>query len=619
MSMFSYNGVRFLFPKTAAVRFGTKRDKVGGVDVVGNTTTIALAGVASLESTIPGNSAAVLAEIRHRLAMPRRSLIYAVGGHTIINWQPGDGRPDADLGPRPNKAVVSQVTPGTFFLDVEYTVTTYDCGDKSLTDPVVSLRWTQSESFDKSHVSTIRTAGTLTVRSDLLQCADNFRSLATPPILSDYRRVDARYTLNPTGTELDFEFVDVEQSLLPPYPAIEADGDYGVDCPNSRRDAYIKVTLKGAKGTSRKDLMAVAIRMCFAKLRSEGFSDGIPLVGGTFSEKLFEPSVTVMMRAKLRPLNSGGFASGAKGDSLPGTPGAPAVMPSVGTTPYVTEGRPGIAPPVRKRLIGLVAAAFRDPCSINEMEVELRNARGDSGPNAELTTGASPPTVSIGETNLATGGESNYKDEAPYDTYTITSAWAYETGRRVLPGTGTGVNGGKGAAVTVHGGLMTLEVDWHAQRTGRPPVLPTFQTDDPNFVPLRSSIVPAAPETSADGTMLVYRVAGHYSYGVLDPSIVAVLAPMPPFLSDTLSEASLTAAGYFSDDVLWKMKTGGSNPLVPGGTVLKTDPPAPPPAAPLPPWTGVGEATGGGGGTGPGNIVGGIIDGLLGWSGPPNA
>ncbi|MBP3954966.1 hypothetical protein J8F10_37395 [Gemmata sp. G18] len=625
MSVLTVNGIRFHLLKSASVQFDTKRDSVGGTDVVCNTSTIRARGIASLQSTIPTNSALLLADIRHMLNMPRRSIYYEVNGVPIIQWQPIDGRPDADLGPNPiQPATITEINPGTFFIDVGYKISTYDCGNNALTDPVVSLRWEQSESFDELNYSHISTHGKLVVRGDLLQSADNFRDQVTPPILPDYKRKSAKYTLHPNGTELAFSFDDMEQAYMPPFPALDWNGRFTIECPKPgfRRTGRVELTLTGQKGTSRKDLLNVAMSMCYSKLRSERF-ESVPMAWGSFSEDLKSPSVQVAMQAQLSPV--GGFTAGligaAAGAAIAalGKPPGPAVMPSVGQMPGIQEGRPGLAPPIRKRLTALVAAVFKDPCAAAEVIVtELRSAKGGDQPNREMLadaeTRAAGFELTIGDTTLSTRGATAYTDTAPYETYELTSSYAFDTGVVMMPATGVGPNGKKAKAVTVHGGAMTLEVDWVAMRTGAPPVLPTFESKDPNFVPLRGGVTVSNVELSPDGVMPVHKVAGHYSYGVIDPTIVSLAAPIPPFLSPQLQDVSLSTTRNFSDEILWAGApvNRGQTPFTGDGILTGGGQPQDPlsgGARPAVPGSGLQQDPGSGGLPGLGSGSGGILGG----------
>lgn len=241
--------------------------------------------------------------------------------------------------------------------------------------------------------------------------------------------------------------------------------------------------------------------------------------------------------------------------------------------------RAGLAPPLRSRLTALVASVFRDPCAITTAGLatakespEISAASGAiTGAGAGILAGVvagATATFAIGGTGIgriaATAGRL-FADLAPYDDYRVTSEWVHDTGVRMLPGTGVGSAAKIAKAVTVHGGKMTLEVNWTARRSGSPPVLPTFRSLDQNIIPLKASVLPAQPEPTADGAMLSYRVSGHYIYGVVDPDQASVFAPMPPFLSDLVTAASSTAAASYSDQVLWRsVGSQGSNPFVSG-------------------------------------------------------
>ena len=584
MSYLRYNGLYIHLMKTASLEMDNKRDKVGNQDVVCNTTTIRARGIISQNSgTFPSDSATTLATVRHMLNMPRRELLYQINGVTIISWAPTQtGQTDADHGPNPvAPAAVREVTPGTFFVEVSYKVSTYDCGQQVLNNPVVSLRWTQTESFDENWNSHLETTGTLKVRPDLMKSADSFRDLATPPILDDYRRVSSKYTLSPNGDELDFHFSDVEVDRKAPYPAIKASGRFVVNVqkPGAVRYGQVTMKLEGAKGASRFDLMVVAIARCYSKLQREGVGGrAAPVIWGTFGEDLFEPVVEVSMQAMLAPIG-GGILTGAvrAGARLLGGKVPPAAISSVGFLEGYEPGvlQPGIAPPMRKRLGVLLAAAFRDPCLEEGLKMSAELRSGGANPDIVGTIGNAGASIAIGVTgtNASLATADAYSDFAPYDEYRVSAEWVHDSGDRMLPGTGVGSAPRRAKRVSVHGGKMTLEVNWTASRTGAPPVLPTFLSQDSNLVPLTGAVVPEQVEMSPDGATQVYRVSGHYVYGVLDPGLASVLAPIPPFLAPQQSPASVAATANYSDGVMWRF-TGqaGANPFFSGRATTNENP-----------------------------------------------
>jgi hypothetical protein len=172
----------------------------------------------------------------------------------------------------------------------------------------------------------------------------------------------------------------------------------------------------------------------------------------------------------------------------------------------------------------------------------------------------SPAEIEIG---VLPQGEEVIDDAAPYDTYLVDCTYVWDSGTVQLPGTGVGETPAVAAFVTVHGGQMVMECAWACQRTGQPPVLPAFQSADPNLIPLRGSIVVKQLDVSADANLPVFTVAGSYTYGVVDPALASVTAPVPPFLTGDLAATAALAASAYTDDVLWSfVGATGPNPFV---------------------------------------------------------
>lgn len=686
-----------------------------GTDAILTKYTIRVRGFLALsEDTFPGvgdpvRSAEFLATVKATLETPRRPILYRIGDTTLVETT----GMDAKIGPDPTEASVYQVSTGTFMVECGAIVYTVECDDECDGDlsPVLSLRWSQTESFDQNWYSHLHTEGRLIVRSDLLQSADNFRPLATPPILADYQRMSAKYKLSPDGLELSFNFEDVEVDRLPTFPATKASGEYTVvvEKPGWRRIGQVHIRLEGQKGTSRKQLMNKAIQMGYSKLRTDGFFVGTdpkkpapPVVWGTFKEDLFVPVVDITMTAYMTniikkgfgPAGGGaaanfgaGFAAGfgavilgtfggaaaelgfELGAGMPGAavgpvpPGggaggfaadiaaaaaaavvtpeggvvasgiasdaripAPLVMPSVGLlTEGLAYGRPGIKPPDRKRLAGLLTAMFRDPCAclIAEGDVELRSGpnppsfttnetmlittpNGPTGvgtppgtpvpgglppaptipPNTNNIPGITQPfnipgvlggvavppaSITIGPLSPDTSNQPPVVDNAPYDVWEMETEYKMETGQVLLPATGTGSTPGVGSVVTTHGGWMHLWVTWVAGRTGAPPVLPTFYVGDPNVVPIKGTVVAKDVIESADGNLLVYLISGFFHYGIKDPTKFQLVPGVAPFLSAAVLQGAQSAFHSFTPQIANNAQTGvpgspsGTNPLVVDG------------------------------------------------------
>ncbi len=705
MISYRYNGVFVQLARTTELSFEMMREPYG-VDFINTTYDIRVKGFLSeSEGQFPGVNgqtkitATTLNAIKARLESPRGTFEYRIGDVPIVSVP---FPPDANLGPYPYPCRITEqgVNSGVWMVECGIKVAVIDCADAcAARDPVVSLRWTQTETFDQNWNSNLITDGRVVVRSDLRQNADNFRTQATPPLLNDYIRTVSRYTLDPSGLKLDFHYEDQEVDRLPPFPATKARGTYVVraDFPGFKRVGTVGIHLEGQKGTSRKALLIKAVAMAYSKLQTDQFLQGLdgkpvapPIIWGRFTEDLFEPIIDIEMSAMMSNIAKGGFVRGAPGKNVFGTAalgalpfaipgvagsgpfgagfnlgadlvgggggfnaaaiaaaaaagiagaaggvgagggGAPAargggaeseaaasvslIMPSVGQETFgLASGQPGIAPPDRKRIAGLLTALFRDPCLClepaggatlssstaprsNERNGEMLNTDplsdgggfdGGGGDFAapqfqgELRTNAS--IISVAELSSADPGSGWLADTAPYDDYMIEVTTTMDTGNIQLPGTGVGTDKGISAVVTAHGGMMQMTTVWMASRSGAPPQLPTFESPDPNVVPLWGSVVAKEVTYTPDGAAQTIMVSGYYVHAILDPTKQQVQPPVPAQMDSDFRQAASEGAGFWTNAATWASQGGqgltlatDSQPLVPGGVTPGEQPVTPP-------------------------------------------
>jgi len=589
MSIYVYNNVRLTDCRTLIFKVEEVRDPTN-TDKIRTKYTIRVQGFLAADvSSISQDSGAFLQGVKDALTTPRRACSYTSGSLVV-----SCGNIDANKGPTPLPVTIPNViTNGTFIVEHGFVVELVDCDDTcNPRDPIVSLRWTQSESFDGDQFSTITTRGKLIVRTDLLTSADTYRGLATPPLLADYKRERAEYTLSPDGMELDFAFTDQEYDRLPPYPATTADMKYRVDVTKGgvNRVGSVVVGLTGRKGTSRKDLLTRAISMCYSKLVAEGiFNAGtsnnyVPIITGSFEEDcLGKPAVRASMSCILPPMQTRGFnttgafatgfaaAAAALGITAPAAPLS--IMPSAGVeTAGLGSNKPGIAPPTRSRLAGLLAALFNDPCLCDGTEVELKTGGTYPQPfNTSMSTGAwRPAEVNLSTVPLPPFSEPNYDPvDPPYDWYEIETATTTDLGLVQMPATGAGNSPTATETVQVSGGISQMIVNWVASRQGAPPKLPEFTPSDPNLVGLGGSTVASQAIPNADGTALIYMMAGYYVYSIVDFAKWKMSTTTPPMVTDEIRTGVANTGGGFFSQTAASLATGnnpaaqeGSNPFV---------------------------------------------------------
>lgn len=608
-----YNGVYLDYVKTLEFSVEPWLDEYG-VDEIGSKYTVRVRGIITPPE---GNISPLrLSQVRDRLSEVRKPFIYSINPVEQIRVSSGV---DDKLGPMPLATTVTEATSGTFLVETGMVVHLANCqrscgGRVTAISSIASCRWTQTESFDQNWFSHLSTKGRLVVRSSLLLSADNFRGFATPGLLPDYQRQSATYTLSPDGLTLDFEFEDQEVFRLPPFPASKVTGVFSVNVenPGVNRIGTVALTLEGTKGFSTKSLLDRGFSMAVAKLRADGLQNDVtPIWWGQFDEDLFNNRVSLRVSAKLAPIRARPPAAPDPTAPLP-------VMPSAGWgTQGLAFNQPGIAPPIRSRLAGLLTAAFRDPCACAAAVAPapgapvMGTAEASAAAAALFEATASLPTSGLPHLTNSPGQTGNYttnpaivnpqplapaasitvaplppaqspavvRDAAPYDVYQIRTTTIYDTGKVLLPGTGVGANGAVGKIVTAHGGMMVLETVWVAGRTGKPPQLPAFQSPNSNFVPLVGRVVAKEVTPCADGGNLTYLVSGWYRHAVLDPRKMRLAAPVPPMFGSGVIAGAVLAEAFWSNIPVWTPITSapsGTNPFVSGGVVLGADPTDPP-------------------------------------------
>lgn len=584
-----YNGASVQYCQTLEFKMEQELDP-SGVDALWNKYTIRVRGFVSASQNQFGTQSTTAIELntlKNQLETPRRPMSYSVGATTLVSQT---DVPDAKLGPFPLPATVYQATSGVFMVEAGCVVRQYTC-DANTVQPggIVSLRWGQTETFDENWNSQIITQGKLIVRSDLRQNADIYRN-RTLPIggpLPNYRRLSSKYVLSPDGLTLDFEYVDAEQDRMPPFPATRVQGTFTVSVDKGTlRKGNCELTLEGPRGISRGTLLCRAMNMAFSKFLQEGVAKWKdkagnpvpPVYSWSMVEDLVVPQVRLSMTCRLPDMGStlsetGDVTVFGPGERASGVTGFPSAgIPATG----LVATAPGLAPPVRKAIQVLLTSAFRDPCLDSGLS-DVTNLPPNSGVGIASTVGNEnyiPPPASIVVSPVVPWfTKPTVKDNAPYDTREFFTTTTFEAGDILMPATGVGNNPNVAQAVSVSGGRTILTVAWVVGRTGLPPVLPAYFTNDPNLVPLGGSIVANQVTPNATGATAKYETAGYYKYGVVDPSLYQITAPVaPPYQTDLINNAARYANAYWNDQVLNTRNANGTNPFVVNGVSLNTTP-----------------------------------------------
>ncbi len=235
MALFIYNGVTISYCRTIHFEMIEERDP-SGVDQVWTRYSIRVRGLlnfisegtgmaawtapvptgAALNSQIPPLGLAIKAALER----PRMACHFEDNGQVIVDVPAGSI--DARYGPDPQPVIITQVLNSGFYLvECGFDARVVDCPDNCApSNPIVSLRWTQSEEFNKRGLSTLSTSGRLIVRSDMRLAADRYRKLCTPLPAIDYQRTRSKYTLSPAGDRVAVRFRGRRKRTIfrpPPY------------------------------------------------------------------------------------------------------------------------------------------------------------------------------------------------------------------------------------------------------------------------------------------------------------------------------------------------------------------------------------------------------------------
>lgn len=102
-----------------------------------------------------------------------------------------------------------------------------------------------------------------------------------------------------------------------------------------------------------------------------------------------------------------------------------------------------------------------------------------------------------------------------YTKYEQEHEYHYDNGLIALPVAGTTA---KHRIIKLHGGIGTRIVKWHAQRRGKPPVIPNMDDLDYDTF-LGGTVTPTLPTPDPQGIGFFWVVSGEYSYVQTRPRI----------------------------------------------------------------------------------------------------
>ena len=290
-----------------------------------------------------------LTRIRHMLTSPRRPFYWdattvstpgtAPAAGTAVYLNLPTGRDDAN-GPLPDEGAFRAVyvTPDAIEITWACTISLRDCGstDGSLKLVPLSIRWTDSLSWDKNWRCTYRRRGTMIISSQGPDI-ETFRRRgymlpgggATPTgVTPGFQRIRAHYEIAKNGLSCDFEFIDEQIRFGPPKPGSSLVIVQSESSPlpgGGMRRGAVSVTMDGIMGGSVWDLARIAITICTQRMWAAGpnlFGADQPIIKGSFNLETTESCEGYAVRCSAAYFIPPGNANNRISDSLPAPAGA---------------------------------------------------------------------------------------------------------------------------------------------------------------------------------------------------------------------------------------------------------------------------------------------------------
>jgi hypothetical protein len=501
--------------------------------------------------------AAIYSRIKGCLSKPRQQLIYSENDVEIIR-SPADGVVvDAQTGPEPISFNIVQVSPTTYL--VEFAVKTWlscpgDCnGD--MTTPILSNRWTESQTIDETHSSKIVRKGRMVFRGDLLSqlpgiavSADFYRSviLARCPRRPRMTRT-SEYTIQSDGLIIEYQITDTEVYAVPLRPAVKFEEEYRV-ATHAGAVFTESVTVKvwGDNQTAKQDLYLVAAKIVSFRLTQFGFfvakaGAGKAIKDGYFLEKGHQNYVEFHVELMVARVVDGrpditlcGIGLGKATD--PNFKFNPSPTGTGGSDAFANVPDPGVYGTLT---IGILAAVLEDPC-LNETILRsssvqsnaLTSVDSDNQPAAITVVATLPtdPTLFVGDS--ITG----------YDTVSMDINYESNLHTAQLPlacGSSTLCSFAVMAAPTI-----TKTVEYRMASFAGQPILPATVSGDPNEILMYTQILPSMADLAPDGKVTKWTVAGRYVYGIQDTSAVKLYSGFPPYFNTNIADTEILSTQF---------------------------------------------------------------------------
>jgi hypothetical protein len=606
MATLTYNGTTISDIQTKSVAYRDIMDEASGQDYVATEITIEVGGFVFAAGS--KSAARSFAEIQHALEVPRKRLLFETSDVLVE----ADADTDVKNGPFPKLVGINRID-DLAAIYVSFQVVTYrfECPNNPDNRPaIVSNRWTEEEQRDKNYTGKRTRTGYVEILGgdsgvDLNQL--KFAVLPAPP-KGSWVRDKVVFRVDPSGLKLSYTVEESEVVQLPPYPAVEADGEYVEMRPNPGvlRYGTASIRLRGTyqeSSTRRLVITAVALvtrRLILAGAKPDKLSKGYG-IETSIRHQYSTNTVTVSARCLLgnyeaiekiedryRHFQTQPWDVAAVGQPSFGLSSAGLILQSASPNnhPCPSSGNANL-----KEVSDVVKLEKQQgrPDTPSEEYVRQR-LLSQNGGDYQYASRPVPTNYEYYSTTLDPQQRSDVPSTPPggaYQNYEVRMRFVRDEGIAEMPGT---LASSAVAFVNFRQPTTKLIVEWVAEREGDPPVLPPATlVADCGPVLLKSEISPGMIDVQAGGAFF-YSVAGSYTYGFKYPDAVVINAAVPPWARDLETAAGTVAGGLgsvivasFLDVAASQAVSSFSDRIISVGPATDLSTSSPMPAVPPPP------------------------------------
>lgn len=456
------------------------------------------------------NPADWMSQVRMKLNTERQPLEIKIGNSYLLKVN----APDHKGGPFPKVLSMSKIAgTRTAWVEWECEAFLHDC--QSPPD-VLANRWEMSQSYTADFFATRTTNGRLIARAiGTPPKVDELRALCMPALPAGWKRERMTFAVSSDGLSLGYSIEDREVDRVAPDPATTANARYVEMTEHAATHFFgdIHVDLRGSKGTSRRELITTAAKICAERFDSE--QDMV--LSTEIAEELFDNRITMSMRVRknvkdVNQLKPGFLIDHSKlGMAVDGAS-------ETGQSKDLSD---------REGLVRSVAAAWKRPCQAPDQGVGPVPT-GDTDPPTGTTE---DPEITVSDEPLPNDGEPKFsqgeRDLGLYSDYQMDVQHRFKHHTLQLPVASDAPPLSSGAApfknncIVPFGQSYELWLRGRGERHGALPKLPGpsngdweapgTKLHDPQGNPLKEFIKHnrvkiETPRLAPDGTSYIYGV-----------------------------------------------------------------------------------------------------------------